>query len=441
MKVEQLKAALDAAETRGRELRDNLAAFDAEKATDEEIATLETELSDAVAEVERTRSNLNKRIAQDKILDADPVEVPVKKEPATARGSLDTEAPYRRDSGTYFADLIQAKNGDTTARERLVSNNRHVMDVEKRAISQTVTAGGEFIPPLWLNEFAAKLRAGRAIVDGIGTKPLPGLTNSINLPRITTGATAAVQTDGGAVSNTDQVTASLTAQVQTIAGRTIASYQLVELSSPGIDQVVYEDILAAYNQAFDVAVINGAVVNAKGLLNVTGINAVTYTDASPTLPKFYPPLFQGKSQIEKNAFDSPHFVALHPSSWNSFLADLDTANRPLALSIDMARFNAAGAFDYTPQGLVGNLAGLPVITDANIPTNLGGGTNETRAIMVNRRGFDIWESTPTFKVADQTNIANLQYQLVLYGYYAVMSRQPAMISVVSGTGMIPRASF
>ena len=441
MNPEQLRAAYDAAMTRAVEVRTKIDEADAETITAEDLAVLETDLADAVAEVERTKTNLNKRVEQDKILADEPVEVPIRKEPATARGSQETEAPYRRDRGNFFADLIQTKNGDPEARERLVANNRHVMDVEKRAISQTATAGGEFIPPLWLTEFAAKLRAGRAVVDAVGTKPLPGLTNSINLPRITTGATAAVQADGGAVSNTDQITASLTAQVQTIAGRTIASYQLVELSSPGIDQVVYEDILAAYNQALDVAVINGAVANAKGLLNVTGINAITYTDASPTLPEFYPPLFQGKSQIEKNAFDSPHFVALHPSVWNSFLADLDTATRPLALSTDSARFNAAGAFEYSAQGLVGNLAGLPVVTDANIPTNLGGGTNETRAIIVNRRGFDIWESTPTFKVADQTNIANLQYQLVLYGYYAVMSRQPAMISVVSGTGMIPRASF
>lgn len=441
MTVDQMKAALDAAETRGKELREKRDTMDPATATDEDVATLEQEMDDAITEVERTRANLVKRIKDDAILDADPVEIPTPKAPASARGSQAEEAPYRRDRGTFFHDLITARD-NPEARDRLVANNKYVADEQQRAgMNQTATTGGEFIPPLWLTEFFAKLRAGRAVVDAVGTKPLPPLTNSINLPGITTGATAAVQTDGGAVSNTDQVTASKTAQVQTIAGRTVASYQLVELSSPGFDEVVFQDILAAYNQALDVAVINGAVANAKGLLNVTGINAITYTDASPTLPEFYPPLFQGKSSIEKNAFDSPHFVALHPSVWNSFLADLDTATRPLALSTDSARFNAAGAFEYSAQGLVGNIAGLPVISDANIPVNLGGGTNESRAIIVNRRGFDIWESTPTFKVADQTSITTLQYQLVLYGFYAVMSRQPAMISVVSGTGMIPRASF
>jgi hypothetical protein len=76
-----------------------------------------------------------------------------------------------------------------------------------------------------------------------------------------------------------------------------------------------------------------------------------------------------------------------------------------------------------------------------MPTNLGGGTNESRLVFLNRRGFDFWESPPRFKVADQTSIANLQYQFVMYGFYATTSRQAKMISIVSGTGMIPVSGF
>lgn len=446
MTLDHLKAALEAAEKRGRELREKRDAMDPAAVTDEDVASIEQELDDAVAEVQRTRENLNKRIAQDKILDADPVEMPVKRD-ATPKGSLREERTYRPDNATggFFQDLVMARNGDFRAFERLEKNNREFMaadDVQKRAgLNQTATTAGEFIPPLWwIDGYAAKLRAGRAITNAVGTDPLPAGTNSINVPTITTGASAAVQTDGNSVSNTDWVTSSATAQVQTIAGRTVASYQFVDLGAPGVDQKVLVDLLSAYNQALDVAVINGAVANAKGILGVTGINATVYTDASPTLAEAYVPLMQSKSLIEKLAFVSPDFFALHPSVWNNFLAGLDSQSRPLALSTNSAAFNALAGFEYAAEGLVGNLAGLPVIIDANIPTTLGGGT-ETAFIAMNRRGFDIWETMPSFKIADQTSLTTLQYQFVLWGYYAVMSRQPKMLAKVTGTGTIPVSGF
>jgi HK97 family phage major capsid protein len=446
---EQLKAALDAAETRGRELREHLSTLDAATTTDEDIAKLEQDLSDAVAEVERTRANLNKRIAQDKILDADEIKVPEKREPTVKGGR--TERVYRPDAGTsFFGDLILAHQRDPEALERLQRNNREVA-IEKRAgINQTATSGGEFSPPLWLDEFAPLLRAGRPTVDAIGTMPLPGQTNSINLPRITTGDTTAAQTDAGAVSNTDLVTTSVTAQVQTVAGRAIASYQIVDLSSPAIDGVIFQDLTSSYNSTFDTLVVNGAVTNAKGILNVTGVNAITYTSASPkqtsatVADSYFNQLIFAKNGIDKGAFVPADFAIMHPSTWNWFLSGLDSSLRPLAFGLGGMQpgFNGVAQADLVAQGVVGfTNFGLPVVADANVPVNLGGGTNQAPTILMNRRGFNIWESTPVFKVADQTNIANLQYQLVLYGYYGVMSRQPKMISVINGTGSIVQAGF
>jgi HK97 family phage major capsid protein len=450
MTPEQLKAALEAAEKRGRELRDQLDAVDPKTATDDDIAKLKQDLDDATSEVERTRENLNKRIAQDKILDADEIQVPEKREP-TVKGSGRTERTYRPDAGTsFFGDMIRAKEGDRDALERLQRNNREYA-IEKRAgINQTATSGGEFSPPLWLDEFAELLRAGRPTVDAIGTMPLPGQTNSINLPRITTGDTTAAQTDAGAVSNTDLVTTSVTAQVQTVAGRAIASYQIVDLSSPAIDGVIFQDLTSSYNSTFDTLVVNGAVTNAKGILNVTGLNAITYTSASPkqtsatVADSYFNQLIFAKNGIDKGAFVPADFAVMHPSTWNWFLSGLDSQLRPLAFGLGgMAPgFNGVAQADLVAQGVVGfTNFGLPVVVDANMPVNLGGGTNQAPTILINRRGFNIWESTPTFKVADQTNIANLQYQLVLYGYYACMSRQPKMISVINGTGAIVQAGF
>lgn len=374
---------------------------------------------------------------------------------------------------SFFRDLIRAKDGDQEARERLQRNNDQTADLlrersrrapdgserqrletqartiadrygsQARAISQTAGAGGEFVPPTWMNDqYAPLLRAGRAFADQCVSQPLPMGTNQLNVPKITTGATTAVQTDAGAVSNTDLVTTSVTAQYQTIAGRTIASYQLFDLGVPSMDGVIYQDLLASYWQQLDTALINGNVTNAKGFVNLTGINAITYTDASPTGPKLYPPIFQGVSSIQKGAFVPAQFVLMHPSTWNWFLSQLDGNSRPLALSIDSAAFNALAAFNPNAQGAAGNLAGYPVIVDANVPVNIGAGTNQAVIGIFNRQTLYIWEDVPRFKVADQTNIANLQYQFVLYGYYAVaFGRQPKMISAINGTGCIVQAGF
>jgi HK97 family phage major capsid protein len=442
MTKEQLRSAWEASLKRALEAKDAIDSAD-ESA---DLDALSAELDESVAEVERTKKNYEARERTEKTLEAS---VPPAAEreadnrkPATARGSMKSELTYRPDTPTsFFRDLRDANRGDQRAYERLERNNREWDTIQQRAgVNQTLTSGGEFSYPVWLAEYAPKLRAGRAITDAIGTEPLPPGTNSINLPSITTASSTAVQTDGGAVSNTDLVTASITAAVQTIAGRTVTSQQILDLSSIGLDRVIFEDLTMSLNQSLDVAVINGNVANAKGILNVTGINNPTYVDASPTLAEAYPSIFQSKSLIESLGFDSPHFLGLHPSVWNNFLAGLDTATRPLALSTDMAAFNALAGFDWAAQGLVGNLAGIPVVCDANIPKTLGGGT-ETAFISVNRRGFDVYEGVPRFKVADQTSITTLQVQFVAFNYYAVMSRQPKLLAKVTGTGTIPVAGF
>ena len=50
---------------------------------------------------------------------------------------------------------------------------------------------------------------------------------------------------------------------------------------------MFADLIADYNQKLDLQVINGsgAAGQMKGVLNVAGINGVTYTDATPTLPE------------------------------------------------------------------------------------------------------------------------------------------------------------
>ena len=399
-----------------------------------------------------------------------PEEPKVETEERAREGGIDavvkSEAPIYhpgQDGQGFFSDLYRAKNGDRDALERLERNNKMVRDdlteaiktapdlrtrmqYEKQlraGVNQTAGSGGEFIPPTWLNQqWVPLLRAGRAFADQCITQPLLDGTNQINVPKITTGNSTAVQTDGGAVSNTDLVTTSVTAQYQTIAGRTIGSRAHFDFGVPSQDVVIFTDLAASYAKTLDVAVLNGTVTNAKGVLQVSGTNAITYTDASPTVPELFPSIFQARSAIAKNAFMPADFVVMHPSTWNWYLSALDSQNRPLAESTNGAAFNALAAFNPEAQGPSGNLSGIPVIEDANVPVNLGGGTNQAPIIMCNRSTLFLYENAPVMRLADQTSIANLQLQYVMWGYYAVaFGRHPEAISIINGTGMIVQSGY
>lgn len=358
--------------------------------------------------------------------DKDP-KVRVTKEPLT----------YERSNGnSVFRDL--AKRGeDPKAAERL---ERHMteMRVKKRALSSTDAAGGYLVAPLYLqDEFVNFARAGRATADALGSRPLPPNTDSINIPTMDGGTTVAAQADNASVSNTDATFNTVAADVKTVAGYEDVSQQLVDRGVPGVDSVIFADLAKAYNVALDVAVLNSSTSNNKGLLQVSGINAVTYTDASPTVPEAYPKFADAIQQIATGIFFPADAIVMHPRRWAWVLASLDGNLRPLVTPY--APQNAAGTTDApAAQGPVGDLQGLPVWTDSNIPTTLGSGTNEDRIIVLRRDECFLWEDQggPYLDTFRDVGSGTMTVRFRLFNYYAQChARRPKAISVISGTGV------
>jgi hypothetical protein len=74
-----------------------------------------------------------------------------------------------------------------------------------------------------------------------------------------------------------------------------------------------------------------------------------------------------------------------------------------------------------------------------VPTNLGGGSNETRIIAADMRDIYLWEdaNAPVFIRAEQPLAASLGILYVAYSFSGFAAgRQPKAISVISGTGLI-----
>ncbi len=329
---------------------------------------------------------------------------------------------------SFTRDVAAAAGGDPDAQARLRRNNaEYGAYMQAAGVNQTAGTGGEFLPPVWIVEQTAQqLRPGRPFLDALGTRPLPRLTNQIDIPKFTSGGSAAVQTDASAVSNTDPVTTSLTGQVQTVAGRTIVSSQVHDLS-PASDQVVTQDLTFAIDTNLDNSALNSTVTNAKGLVQASGTNAVTFTSATPKATDYWIPTSQANAQIGKNGFGRADFGITHPSIVTYISSAQDAQGLPVYDE------------ETPPDGLP--VAGVPILADANIPVTLGGGSNESRLILVNRASVFFYESPIYIKLADEAQTGTLQLTFMAYCYYAILVRQVKLVSIVSGTGMVPQVGW
>jgi HK97 family phage major capsid protein len=323
--------------------------------------------------------------------------------------------------------------------------------VEKRDITRTDGAGGEFVPPLWLLDLYAELpRAGRPFANRCRQIPLPGGTDSISIPRITTGTQVAAQTaDNAAVNEQDLVTNSVTGPVRTIAGQQDIALQLLEQSPLMFDELVWADLAADYAAKLDVQCLNGTGLNGQhtGAMQVSSINSVTYTDASPTVPELYPSLPQALSKIASNRLLPPDFWTMHPRRWYWLLAALDSSNRPLVVPVAQGAYMALGAATAVEaEGVVGSLVGLPVLVDANIPATLtnGAGTGGTEDAIVAARMQDIilFEGAMRTRALPEVLSGTLTVRLQAYAYSAfIAGRQPKAIAAVTGTGLAAPSGF
>lgn len=362
--------------------------------------------------------------------------VRVGREPGTYR-------PDDREHG-YFGDLFRSQFlGDMRAAERLTRHAQEAGIEVSRDVASTDVAS--FMPPTYLSEQYAELaRAGRPIADACASFPLPDRGQSVVIPRITTGTATAVQaSENAAVQETNMDDTALTVPVVTIAGMQDISRQLLERGSPEMDQVIFADLAADYAAKLDAQVIAGTGSSGQmlGITAVSGVNAVTYTDASPTVAELWPKIGDAVSQVVSGRFQSASAVFMHPRRWAWMLAALGTDGRPLiAATAGAGPTNAFGVGSGSGygDGAAGQLFGLPVITDANIGTTLGAGTEDV--IIVGRPSdwhlFEQGDGSPQMLRFDAPGSGSLTIRLTVHGFAAFAAgRQPESIAVISGTGL------
>jgi HK97 family phage major capsid protein len=297
---------------------------------------------------------------------------------------------------------------------------------------------------LWLlQSWIPVARAGRVTADLATKMELPGGTDSISIPKINTGGTVTATTGNSVVSNTDMVTSSVTAPVNTYAGQMVSSLALLEQSPIAFDQVVFQDLIAAQAQAIGSAVISGAGTGGahEGILTNTAVNSVTYTATTPTATGVYTAIAQAISQVAKTRFLPASAIVMNPQRWYWLASQTDSNGRPFVVPNGGAPFNAAGEqAEAIAQGGVGTLAGLPVYLDPNIGTTYS--TNQDRVIVARFSDLALFEGPLRTRVLFETDANTMGVRFQVYNYSAFTSRRySGAISVCSGTGFAAPSGY
>ncbi len=434
-KQSELDAILATVETEGRsdltpeETETFKAAKEARAAVDEKIDTLEARLAD----LEDLDSRNEEREALAKKLQPEAT-------PEAQRAiRVNKEEPTYRAGGShsFFQDAYAARAGyGGQAAERLQRHESELRDVGTGAFGALVVP--QYLPQM----FAEVVRAGRVTANLCQSLSLPPQGMTLNIPRGTTGTVVDSQSDQNtAVTEVDFDETTLTIPVRTLAGQQDVSRQAIERGF-NVDTIIYNDLAGGYAVTLDGQLINGAGTNGThtGILSTTTVNSVTTGTA--TAQSILAKIGQALSVVNGARFMPADVIVMHPRRWGFLTTASDSNGRPLVVPVAGGPTNAFGDGNAAAYGFVGQIHGVDVYTDANVPTTISTstitGATEDNIIVARREDLLLWEDSPAprqFRF-DETLGGSLTIKLVVAGDSAFTAGwYPTGVAVISGSGM------
>ena len=344
-----------------------------------------------------------------------------------------------RSEHSFFGDMYKAQVlNDPTAQVR---QQRHMqeMDIEHRDSSSSNFAG--LVIPNYLTSLATPLaRAGSPTIQNSRRLNLPPSGLTVNVSRITTGTTVAAQSaENAALSESTPDDTLLTVNVNSYGGFTDISRQAIDRGT-GVDEIVVQDLALAYATSVNGDCINGSGSSGThlGILNTSGVGDIDIDDGSPTAGETFQQIVKAIGTVNAAHYLPPDVIIMAPRRWAYISGGIDTTGRPLV--------NPAGNNPTDPVAVgsaagygavVGNIAGVDVVTDAGIPVNLGAGSNEDRIIVTRRDNLLYWSDgndAPAVVRYDSVGANTLTIRMVGFGYSAwTAGRNPSAVAVIQGT--------
>lgn len=231
---------------------------------------------------------------------------------------------------------------------------------EKRVTTTTSTSSATVTTDLRGDLFIDTLRAN-LITGRLGATVLPGLVGNVAIPKRTGSVSAGWVNENQALTFTDQNFSQVEMSPKHVGAITELSRNMLQQSSPAIEELTRNDMAAVLAQAIDTAAIqgDGTAPNPRGVLHVAGIGSATLS-ATPTWAEVLD--FLGDLEDVNNEGTG---WAMHPKARRKFKATLKEAGD-------------AGA-GYL-MGDDNRLAGYDTAATTTLPVNQGTGTNASPVI-------------------------------------------------------------
>lgn len=316
---------------------------------------------------------------------------------------------YTRSSKlSFFGDLYKSRVfSDEIAMRRLVEHTRAL---------DTTNEGVGVVPPKWLTEeFEALARQGRALAAAVRNIPLGDDPRPLTLPKQTAGTSgtsvAEQASENTALADVDEWDSDVdVVSPKPTAGKQVVSRQMLDMSNPAIDQLIYGDLLGEYNRQIEVKVGNAVIAGA-------GAAVVTFAlDSSGFVQPAATDSVVDLSLAVRDARKLPAtLLAMRTRRWGKFKKLKDDAGRPLIPSGSAGPMNVFGVGSVQVDGVIED---LPVIVTEGL------GTTAYPESYVALRASDtlLFESNMLrFRFEEQAGPESVV--LGIWGYTAVLVRQ------------------
>lgn len=436
----EMKAVTDGAETRGDgnltadEGAKHTAARDKGTALVGEIRSLDEARTEMEQRVDDWEASETARAAAEKSAEKYGGTAPV-------RGIKEPDLYRKGGDHSFFGDIFRMRfDADPMATDRIKRHQVHA-DSEERAVTSTSFAG-LVIPQYLVDDFAPVARQGRPLADFIGSRPLPPDGMTLNVPRGDTGVVVTGQSQNINVAEQDIGNTDIVVPVVTIAGQQNMSRQSLDRGRNTDDEVM-GDLAEAYAAEQDRQIIagTGGLTQYMGILGTTNVATISVVaSAGITQVRL---VASAVSQVHSNRYLPANVIVVHPRRWAYWSQSTDSNGRPIVTPNAHGPQNAFGVGDLAAsKGIVGDIYGIPVLTDPNIPTTLSYDVTQSSTtdpiIVTKATDLRLYEDDPMPRRVrfEETLAGQLTVKVVAFDYSAFTAgRYPTGTVVLAGSGL------
>lgn len=307
-------------------------------------------------------------------------------------------------------DMVQARLAATAEQARF----------DLSAAGATALIPTAQLPAELAAEFEVAARNRGVLANALGTKPIPDATGmTIAIARLSGGASVAVQAaEGDANSSTDPTLTLADSALCYASGELNVPRQLIDRAGQGtagtIDKVLAAELGSASAERLDSQILSGTNTSgqARGLLNVSGISTTTYTSGSPSVAGCASKIGAAFATVAAADGQAPDTLLLHPRRLAWLLSQTASGDDPRR-TLDL--------FER-------------VIPVSCLPATRGTGTNEDVAVVLRSSAVEVFTDARLSAHPGGANSGTLSVKYVATLRVGVVTKAPAAVGIVGGTG-------